>query len=46
MVDPNRVRRLLSYAEVDDERLAQAVRQGGLDDLDAFAERIAALVQR
>ena len=25
------------YAEVDDERLARAVREGGLDDLSAFA---------
>jgi uncharacterized protein YutE (UPF0331/DUF86 family) len=32
------------YAEVDDERLARAVRDGGLDDLSAFAARIAALV--
>ena len=32
------------YAEVDDERLARAVREGGLDDLSAFATRIAALV--
>jgi uncharacterized protein YutE (UPF0331/DUF86 family) len=32
------------YAEVvDDDRLARAVRGGGLDDLDAFAARIAAL---
>ncbi|MGQ0574927.1 MAG: type VII toxin-antitoxin system HepT family RNase toxin [Pseudonocardia sp.] len=31
------------YAEVDDERLARAVRDGGLDDLDAFARRIARL---
>jgi uncharacterized protein YutE (UPF0331/DUF86 family) len=31
------------YAEVDDERLAKAVREGGLDDLDAFARRIARL---
>lgn len=31
------------YAEVDDERLARAVREGGLDDLSAFAARIAAL---
>ena len=31
-------------AEVDDERLARAVREGGLDDLSAFATRIAALV--
>lgn len=32
------------YAEVDDDRLARAVRVGGLDDLSAFAVRIAALV--
>jgi uncharacterized protein YutE (UPF0331/DUF86 family) len=32
------------YAEVDDERLAQAVRDGGLDDLSAFAATIAGLV--
>lgn len=31
------------YAEVDDDRLARAVRHGGLDDLSAFAARIAAL---
>lgn len=31
------------YAEVDDERLDRAVRASGLDDLDAFAARIAAL---
>jgi uncharacterized protein YutE (UPF0331/DUF86 family) len=31
------------YAEVDDERLARAVRDGGLDDLSAFAAAIAAL---
>lgn len=31
------------YAEVDDERLAAMVRGGGLDDLGAFAARIAAL---
>ncbi len=30
-------------AEVDDDRLARAVRDGGLDDLSAFATRIAAL---
>lgn len=30
--------------EVDDERLARAVRDGGLDDLSAFAARTAALV--
>ena len=28
------------------ERLARAVREGGLDDLSAFAARIAALVER
>lgn len=33
------------YAEVDDERLARAVRDGGLDDLSAFAAAIAGLVQ-
>jgi uncharacterized protein YutE (UPF0331/DUF86 family) len=32
------------YAEVDDERLAQAVRDGGLDDLSTFAATIAGLV--
>jgi uncharacterized protein YutE (UPF0331/DUF86 family) len=31
------------YAEVDDDRLARAVRDGGLDDLSSFAARIAAL---
>jgi len=31
------------YAEVDDDRLARAVRGGGLDDLGAFAVRIAVL---
>lgn len=31
------------YAEVDDERLARSVRQGGLDDLSRFASRIAGL---
>jgi uncharacterized protein YutE (UPF0331/DUF86 family) len=31
------------YAEVDDERLARSIRNGGLDDLSAFAARIAAL---
>ena len=31
------------YAEVDDERLAALIRGGGLDDLGAFAARIAAL---
>ena len=30
--------------EVDDERLARAVRDGGLDDLSAFAAAIAGLV--
>lgn len=30
-------------AEVDDDRLARAVRGGGLDDLARFAARIAAL---
>jgi hypothetical protein len=30
----------------DDERLARAVRDGGLDDLSAFARQIAALLQR
>ena len=34
------------YAEVDDERLARAVRDGGLDDLSAFARQIAALLER
>ena len=32
------------YTEVDDELLARAVRDGGLDDLDLFARRIAGLV--
>lgn len=32
------------YVEVDDDRLAQAVRDGGLDDLSTFAARMAALV--
>jgi uncharacterized protein YutE (UPF0331/DUF86 family) len=32
------------YAEVDDDRLARAVRDGGLDDLSAFAATVAALV--
>lgn len=32
------------YAEVDDDRLARAVRHGGLDDLSTFATRIAGLV--
>ncbi len=31
------------YAEVDDERLARVVREGGLDDLSAFAAAVAAL---
>ena len=31
------------YAEVDDERLARSVREGGLTDLSDFASRIAAL---
>ena len=31
------------YADVDDDRLARAVRDGGLDDLSAFAVRIAVL---
>ncbi len=31
------------YAEVDDERLARAVREGGLEDLSAFARVVAAL---
>ncbi|MGH3811985.1 MAG: type VII toxin-antitoxin system HepT family RNase toxin [Pseudonocardiaceae bacterium] len=31
------------YADVDDDRLARAVRGGGLDDLSAFAVRIAVL---
>lgn len=31
------------YAEVDDDRLARAVRDGGLRDLSEFASRIAAL---
>lgn len=33
------------YAEVDDDLLARAVRDRGLDDLDAFATRIAALAR-
>lgn len=32
------------YVEVDDELLARAVAEGGLDDLDAFARCIASLV--
>jgi len=32
------------YAEVDDERLARAGDDGGLDDLSAFAVRVAASV--
>lgn len=32
------------YAEVDDDRLAQAVQDGGLDDLSDFAAAIASLV--
>ncbi|MGI9119189.1 MAG: type VII toxin-antitoxin system HepT family RNase toxin [Acidimicrobiales bacterium] len=32
------------YAEVDDERLARVIRDGGCDDLSAFAARVAALV--
>lgn len=32
------------YVEVDDALLARAVAEGGLDDLDAFARRIASLV--
>ncbi|MGH8934605.1 MAG: HepT-like ribonuclease domain-containing protein [Egibacteraceae bacterium] len=32
------------YAEVDDDRLARFVHDGGLDDLSAFAARVAALV--
>lgn len=31
------------YAEVDDDRLARAINDGGLDDLSAFAARVAAL---
>lgn len=31
------------YAEVDDERLARSVREGGLEDLSTFAARIAEL---
>lgn len=31
------------YAEVNDELLAQSIRDGGLDDLDGFAHAIAAL---
>jgi uncharacterized protein YutE (UPF0331/DUF86 family) len=34
------------YAEVDDDRLARAIREGGRDDLSAFATRVAALVVR
>ncbi len=33
------------YAEVDDQRLASAISDGGLDDLSAFAARIAALTE-
>jgi uncharacterized protein YutE (UPF0331/DUF86 family) len=32
------------HAEVDDARLARAINEGGLDDLSAFAARVAALV--
>jgi uncharacterized protein YutE (UPF0331/DUF86 family) len=32
------------YAEVDDERLARVVREGGINDLSAFAAAIAGLV--
>ena len=32
------------YAEVDDELLARVVRDGGLDDLDAYAASIATLI--
>jgi uncharacterized protein YutE (UPF0331/DUF86 family) len=31
------------YPEVDDARLARRIAEGGLDDLSAFAARIAAL---
>lgn len=31
------------YAEVDDDRLALSIRQGGLADLSAFAARVASL---
>ena len=31
------------YAEVDDDRLATSIREGGLDDLDAFARAVARL---
>lgn len=34
------------YVEVDDDRLARAIREGGRDDLSAFATRVAALVVR
>ncbi|WP_300015940.1 HepT-like ribonuclease domain-containing protein [Pseudonocardia sp.] len=55
VLDPDLAERMVSlagarnlivhlYAEVDDERLARSVRHGGLDDLDAFARRIAGLV--
>ncbi|MDQ2709036.1 MAG: DUF86 domain-containing protein [Actinomycetota bacterium] len=33
------------YAEVDDDRLASAISDGGLDDLSAFAARIASLAE-
>lgn len=57
VLDPDLAERMVSlagarnlivhlYAEVDDERLARAVRHGGLDDLDAFARRIAELTAR
>lgn len=32
------------YVEVDDDLLARSVAEGGLDDLDAFARRIAGLI--
>ena len=35
---------VLLYAEVDDDRLARVIREGGGDDLSAFASRVAALV--
>lgn len=43
MVDGARNLIVHLYAEVDDERLARSVREGGLDDLRDFAARIAVL---
>ncbi|MEU4376847.1 MULTISPECIES: hypothetical protein [Pseudonocardia] len=43
MVDADRVRRLLVMLERYRDLLARSIRDGGLDDLGAFAARIAAL---